>query len=86
MLGPEVVGAASGSHILGRFCTAPSPGFWDIQLHSRVQALNMARRRREEVAGASSLTRVEQGTEIKREGQGSETLHPRGSSVQDRWD
>lgn len=46
------------------------PGSWDIRRHSRVQALNMARRRREGVAGASPLTRVGQGTEIKREGAG----------------
>lgn len=38
------------------------------------------------MSGESSLTRVEQGTEIKGVGHGSETLHPRGSSVQDRWD
>lgn len=78
MQGPEVAGAASGPHILRRFCTGPSPQ--DIQQRSKVQALNMARRRREEVAGAGPLTRVKQGTEIK-EGQESETLHPRGSSV-----
>lgn len=65
--------------------SAQPPGSWDIRRHSRVQALNTARRRREEVAGESPLTRVGKGTEIKREGQGSETLHPRGSSVRDGW-
>jgi hypothetical protein len=70
MLGPEVAGAASGSHILGRFCTAS----WVLGHPTTQQSSSFKYGgqdvEREEVAGASSLTRVEQGTEIKREGAG----------------
>lgn len=54
--------------------SAQTPGTWDIQQHSGAQALNMAECGREGGAGKSSLMRVEQGTEIKREGQWSETF------------
>lgn len=74
----------SGSHILGRFCTVP----W-ILGHSRTQQNSSVEYGGTE--GKRCLVKVpslgwSKALRSRVWGHGSETLHPRGSSVQDRWD